>query len=110
MGDQSILELHMNLISHSTGGYFPTTFLLLASYAGCDKVTFIICLLFATGFKGNYFPGMRVNALDLSPNYAASILSVVNMCGASMGVVVPVFVGMMTPEVTQSFTKKIFLQ
>lgn len=51
------------------------------------------------GFLGNYFPGLRVNALDLSPNYAASIISVVNGAGSLTGVVVPTFIGFMTPDV-----------
>lgn len=51
------------------------------------------------GFLGNYFPGLRVNALDLSPNYAASIISIVNGAGSLTGILVPAFVGFMTPDV-----------
>lgn len=64
------------------------------------------------GFMGNYYPGLRVNLLDLSPNYCGSIMALSNGIAAIAGVVAPTFVGMMTPDV--SFTsiimtfKKIF--
>lgn len=50
-------------------------------------------------FDGCTFPGFRVNALDLSPNYAGSIMAIENGIGSLAGIVAPVFVGLMTPEV-----------
>lgn len=52
------------------------------------------------GFLGNYYPGMRVNALDLAPNYAGSIIAVTNGFGSLTAIVAPVFVGMMIPDVS----------
>lgn len=52
------------------------------------------------GFNGNYYPGMRVNALDLSPNYAGSIIAITNGAGSLAGIAAPTFVGMMTPNVS----------
>lgn len=80
-------------------GFFPATFTVIASYAGCDRLLVVVCLLTATAFKGNYYPGMRVNALDLSPNYAGTIMAISNGAAALSGIVVPTFIGYMTPNV-----------
>lgn len=50
-------------------------------------------------FKGNYYPGMRVNALDLSPNYAGTIIAISNGAAALSGIAVPIFIGYMAPDV-----------
>lgn len=83
-------------------GIFPAIFVVVASYAGCDRLLVVLCFILAYGFNGNYYPGMRVNALDLAPNYAGSIIAVTNGFGAMSGVAAPIFVGIMTPDVIQT--------
>lgn len=51
------------------------------------------------GFIGFYYASMKVNSLDLSPNYAGSLIAFVNELGALTGIVAPTFVGLMTPDV-----------
>lgn len=34
---------------------------------------------------GGFYPGMKVNALDLSPNYAGSLMALTNGIGATTG-------------------------
>lgn len=48
---------------------------------------------------GNFYPGMKVNAIDLSPNYAGSLMALTNGLGALTGIAAPAFVGVMTPDV-----------
>lgn len=72
---------------------------MIASYAGCDRLLVVICLITAMAFKGNYYPGMRVNALDLSPNYAGTIIAISNGAAALSGIAVPIFIGYMAPDV-----------
>lgn len=60
--------------------------------------------MMAMGFMGNYYPGMRVNVLDLSPNYAGTIIAISNGAGSLSGVAVPTFIGYMVPDVI--FEKK----
>lgn len=60
----------------------------------------VIWFTLALGFMGNYFPGLRVNILDLSPNYAGSIMAVTNGIGAFSGMAAPTCVGMMIPDVS----------
>lgn len=80
-------------------GIFPAIFVVAASYAECNRVLVVVFFVLSMGFLGNYYPGMRVNALDLSPNYAGSIIAVTNGFGSVTGIVAPVFVGLMIPDV-----------
>ncbi|XP_046663298.1 putative inorganic phosphate cotransporter isoform X2 [Homalodisca vitripennis] len=71
---------------------------LAASYAGCDKV--LVATLFAVGmaFMGFFYPSLKVNALDLSPNYAGTLMAIVNGTGAIAGVITPTLIGYLTPN------------
>lgn len=54
----------------------------------------------AMGLMGTFYPGMKVNPLDLSPNYAGSLMAVTNGIGAITGIIAPYVVGIMTPNVS----------
>lgn len=62
------------------GAVFPAIFILGASYAGYDKLLVVVLFTLAMGFLGNFYPGLKVNALDLSPNYAGSLMGMNNQC------------------------------
>ncbi|CAG2060550.1 unnamed protein product [Timema podura] len=47
---------------------------------------------------GTFYPGMKVNALDLSPNYAGTLMALVNGIGALSGIITPYLVGILTPD------------
>lgn len=51
------------------------------------------------GFVGFYYVSMKVNSIDLSPNYAGSLMALSNGIGALTGIAVPNFIGFMTPDV-----------
>lgn len=72
---------------------------LAASYAGCDKV--LVVILFAVGMAtmGFFYPSMRVNILDLSPNYAGPAMALVNGIGAISGILSPPVIGYLIPNV-----------
>lgn len=86
----------------------PAIFIVLASYAGCDRFLVVVWFTLAMGFMGTFYPGMKVNPLDLSPNYAGSLMAVTNGIGALTGVASPVFVGMMTPNSTLEEWRLVF--
>lgn len=79
---------------------FPAFFIIGASYAGCDIVLVITMFTLAMGFMGTFYPGMKVNPLDLSPNYAGTLMAITNGIGACAGILVPYVVGVMTPNVS----------
>lgn len=55
---------------------------------------------FAMGLMGTFYPGMKVNPLDLSPNYAGTLMAITNGIGAITGIIAPYVVGVMTPNVS----------
>lgn len=71
---------------------------MFASYAGCSKTWVVIHFTLAMGFMGTFYPGMKVNPLDLSPNYAGTLMALTNGIGAITGIIAPTLVGIMTPN------------
>lgn len=86
----------------------PGVFIIAASYAGCDG--YIVVTLFTIGMTlmGTFYPGMKVNALDLSPNYSGTLMAVVNGLGAFTGILTPLVVGELTPNSTNSQWRLVF--
>lgn len=72
---------------------------MLASYSGCNRLAAILFFSFASGFAG--LDNSRVNNMDLSPNYAPTIISIVNSFGSAMGILAPLAVGLLTPNVSE---------
>lgn len=77
----------------------PAIFIVAASYAGCDRTAVVILFIIAMGLMGTYYPGMKVNTLDLSPNYAGTLMAITNGVAAATGIVGPYIVGVLTPNV-----------
>ncbi|KOB79399.1 MFS sugar transporter-like protein [Operophtera brumata] len=78
----------------------PGICMILASYSGCDTQTVVILFTASMGLMGAFYPGMKVNALDLSGNYAGTIMAIVNGIGAITGIIAPFLVGLLTPDST----------
>lgn len=57
------------------------------------------------GFMGTFYPGMKVNPLDLSPNYAGTLMAITNGIGALTGILSPYIVN----NDVLMFQKKSFL-
>lgn len=74
-----------------------------ASYAGCDHLLVIFFFIISVGARGFLTAGLYVNPMDLSPNYAAAIMSVANGIGAFTGILAPYIVGLLTPNVGAIF-------
>ncbi|XP_076756868.1 putative inorganic phosphate cotransporter [Xylocopa sonorina] len=74
----------------------PGAFIIGASYAECDRTTVVIMFTLGTTLMGTFYPGMKVNALDLSPNYSGTLMALVNGIGAITGIVTPYIVGVLT--------------
>lgn len=78
----------------------PAVFIMAASYAGCDRVTVVVLFTIGMGLMGPFYPGMMVNAIDLSPNYSGTLMAIVNAIGALTGILAPTVVGLLTPNQT----------
>ncbi|KAK5640839.1 hypothetical protein RI129_009386 [Pyrocoelia pectoralis] len=78
----------------------PAVFIVAASYTGCDRYFAVALFTIAMGLMGTFYCGMKVNALDLSPNFAGTLMALVNGIGAVSGVITPYLIGALTTEHT----------
>jgi ACS family sodium-dependent inorganic phosphate cotransporter len=78
----------------------PGAWIIAASYAGCDRTVVVTLFTISTTLMGTHFPGITVNVLDLSPNYAGTLMAIVNGIGAIAGIVTPYLVGVLTTDVS----------
>lgn len=81
----------------------PALTLVAATHAGCNRGFVVVLFTITMTFMGAFYPGMKINALDLSPNYAGSVMAIVNGTGALCGVFTPYLVGLLTPNVSIPF-------
>ena len=59
-------------------------------------------LTIGMGLMGAFLPSLKVNPLDLSPNYAGSLMAIVGGTGAVSGIVTPILVGKLTAQVSHN--------
>ncbi|XP_044272566.1 sialin-like isoform X2 [Tribolium madens] len=78
----------------------PAIFIIAASYSGCDRDLAVVMFTIAMSFMGSFYCGMKVNALDLAPNFAGTLMAIVNGIGAITGIIVPYLVGALTEDHT----------
>ncbi|CAD6999510.1 unnamed protein product [Ceratitis capitata] len=88
----------MWIFSLSTAAFGPAIFIVAASYAGCDRLAVVILFTISMGLMGAFYAGMKLTPLDMSPNYAGTLMAITNGIGAITGVVSPSLVGLMTPN------------
>ena len=82
--------------------------LMAASYAACDKVAVVVLFSIALSLPGSWIPAIKVNVLDLSPNYAATLMGLCNGIGALTGSLAPYILGALTPNQTLEEYRLVF--
>lgn len=88
--------------------FFPAIFMVAASYAKCDRLLVVVLFTLCMGFMGTYYAGMKLSPLDMSPNYAGTLMAITNGIGSITGVVSPYLVGVMTPNATMMEWRTVF--
>lgn len=86
----------------------PAAFIIAASYAGCDRTVVVVLFCIGMGAMGTFYPGMKVNALDLASNYSGTIMAIVNGIGAITGIITPLLVGTLATNHTLSEWRVVF--
>ncbi|XP_022911267.2 putative inorganic phosphate cotransporter isoform X1 [Onthophagus taurus] len=86
----------------------PGIFIVAASYAECNRALAVSLFTISMGFMGPYFCSTKVNALDLSPNYAGITMAIVNGLGAVSGIITPYLIGALTEDHTLSQWRLVF--
>ncbi|XP_028158438.1 putative inorganic phosphate cotransporter [Ostrinia furnacalis] len=78
----------------------PGLCIIMASYSGCDTTMAVFWFIFAMVLMGAYYSGMKINPLDISPNYSGTTTAMVNGIAAFSGIIVPYLTGLLTPDST----------
>ncbi len=60
-----------------------------ASFSGCDSALAVSMLTLAVGANGAIYAGEQTAMLDLAPNFAGTVMGIVNSMGNVMGFVAP---------------------
>ncbi|XP_071038084.1 putative inorganic phosphate cotransporter isoform X1 [Parasteatoda tepidariorum] len=80
-------------VVNSIGFYGPGACLLLVAFVGCSPTTIIILLCLALGFNGFIYSGFNVTHVDMSPEFAGTLMAVTNTVANTAGFLVPMFTG-----------------
>lgn len=86
----------------------PGVFIIAASYSSCDRTLVVAMFTIGMALMGTFYPGMKVNGLDLSPNYSGTLMAMVNGIGAFSGIITPYIVGELAPEQTMTQWRIVF--
>lgn len=82
----------------SIASVFTGVFIIAASYAECDKLYVVAYFTISVAFQG--VPGVAINSLDLSPNYAGILMGIGGAVTSITGILVPYMVGVVAPNVS----------
>lgn len=69
----------IQFISSILAAIGPGVFLVIASYAGCNRGAVIAMFTIGMGFMGTFYSGIKANSLDIAPNYAGVIMGFVKL-------------------------------
>nr|XP_021183308.2 putative inorganic phosphate cotransporter [Helicoverpa armigera] len=78
----------------------PALFIILASYSGCNRAEAVGLFIASMAFMGGFYSSVKINAMDISPNYAGTCSAFVNGIAAISGIITPYLVGLLTPDQT----------
>ncbi|XP_014223284.1 sialin-like [Trichogramma pretiosum] len=95
-------------VNTSISTLLPAVFIIGASYAGCDRVSVVVMFTLGLTFMASSLPGIKVNSLDLSPNYAGTIMALTNGVASFTGILTPYLVGVLAPNQTLSEWRIVF--
>ena len=77
------------------GQMSPALGLVGLSFVGCNPTVAVVWLCVCVGFNSTSFSGFVVNHMELSPNYAATLMGITNTFGNAMGFVTPYVCGVL---------------
>ncbi|KAG8182760.1 hypothetical protein JTE90_023398 [Oedothorax gibbosus] len=76
---------------------FSISFLLLV-YAGCDKTLNILLFVIAMSAAGFGYPGSNTVAMDMTINFAGTLIGIASTFASCSGFIIPLVVGSLTSE------------
>lgn len=83
-----------------TASTVPAIFIIMASYSGCNRAEAVGLFIASMAFMAGFYSSVKINAMDIAPNYAGTASALVNGLAAISGIVTPYLVGLLTPNVS----------
>ena len=80
-------------------------FLAAAGLARCDVSGAVTCVVLGIGLGGLVVSGFYVAVLDVCGPFAGSVMGLMDMAGASVGIVGPYVVGVLTEDQVGIYTR-----
>ena len=74
----------------------PLVCLLILCYIGCQRSLAVALMGIGVTSIGGMFCGFLSNHIDIAPTYAGTLMAITNSVATIPGIIVPVFVGVMT--------------
>lgn len=74
----------------------PLACLLTLCYIGCNRGAAVAIMAIGITSIGGMFCGFLSNHIDIAPNYAGTLMALTNTAATLPGIIVPVFVGVIT--------------
>ena len=111
--DKSISANHVSKtnarkINTSISTIGPATFLILASYVGCERGLVVFCFVIGVTLMNSSLIGIKVNSLDLSPNYAGTITALTNGVASLTGLGTSSIIGHIVDHDTRTEWQTVF--
>ena len=78
----------------------PSVGIVASAYTNCERTLAVVFLAAGVSFMGTFYPSLKLNPIDLSPNHAAFVGAVSGVAGSITGIIVPYLIGVITPDVS----------
>ena len=82
-------------LMQTIGQMTPAVGLLGLSFVGCNPTMAVVWLCISVGFNGASYSGFQGNHMELSPNYAGTLMGITNMLANVAGFVTPYVAGVL---------------
>lgn len=82
----------------------PALGLIATTYSRCDKGLVNLYMIMGMGLMGIYYSSLKINCLDLSPNYSGTVMALINGIGSISGVISPYLTSYLIPDVSRLFS------
>ena len=80
-------------VFHGISAYVPAAGLIWMSWVGCNKPMAVVALCVSVSFNAAVYSGCQVNHVDLSPNYAGTLMGITNTVANCAGFLAPYYTG-----------------
>lgn len=95
-----VSQTNARKINTTIATVIPACLIIGASFAGCDQTVVVILFILGVMFMGSSLSGIKTNSLDLSPNYAGTVMALTNGIASFTGMLSPFLVGILAKQQT----------